>query len=603
MEFPRVTHDDWRALVEKELAGKPFDKVLVHKTIEGLSIAPLYTKAPEGAARPLAAGRGAAVDGSASDAFGSFRIATAHGEGVSADTLTAEVEDGADALWVPLSAHVHFARHALARTLALFEVDDAATARTLVAGGALRPRGFALAYDPLAIFARSVVGDAPENAGGGGGGVTSAASRDAGKKRTLAALDELGAYARAVAEKAPDASSLVVSTLPYHEAGADAVTEIAAALATTVRYLDALVAGGVRLEDAARALKLRIAVGRDTFVELCKLRALRLCVQKVFAAALPASAGTALPVPAIHAVSSTRTLTARDPWVNMLRVTTQVFAAALGGADFVTPAAFDAALGAPSALGRRVARNAGLVLRDESFLGKIVDPGAGSYCFETLTDTLAREAWQRFRAIENEGGLVEALASGRLGDAIDATWKRRLSDVASRKTPILGVSEFANLDEVLPRKTGSTAPPSSGTAPGASTSPRRDALAFEALRTTAEAKSSPIDVALVTLGTFAETRPRVGFAASFFAAGGLRSRETAERAKATIACLCGTDEQYAANAATVARELRAAGCRHVVLAGRPGDLEASLRDAGVDAFVYVGCDALSTLRDLMEDVA
>ncbi len=375
---------------------------------------------------------------------------------------------------------------------------------------------------------------------------------------------------------------LLASTLEYHAAGADAVDEVALALATVAELLR----GGLDAEIGAQ-----VAAGRDTFVELAKLRALRVCWRKLLAAAgLPAGP------PVVHAVCSSRTLAQRDPWVNMLRVTTQVFAAVLGGADLVTPASFDQALGAPGDLGRRVARNTGLVLREESALGKVRDPAAGSYYLEAVTDAVAREAWKRFQTIEREGGVADAVASGRLRERLDAKWRERLDAVAKRKTPLLGVSDFANLDEKLPQPAHADAVRPGG----ASFAARRDTQPFEDLRLRAEALPSRPEAVLVTLGPLAESRPRVGFATNFFAAGGIRSRETSKDEPAKLACLCGSDERYAAEAVARARALKAAGCTRVLLAGRPGALEPALREAGVDAFLYVGCDTVAILSELLE---
>jgi methylmalonyl-CoA mutase len=128
----------------------------------------------------------------------------------------------------------------------------------------------------------------------------------------------------------------------------------------------------------------------------------------------------------------------------------------------------------------------------------------------------------------------------------------------------------------------------------------RDAALFEELRARAASKAHAPEVVLVTLGAFAESRARVGFAQNFFASGGLRAREVTTDEKARVACLCGTDERYAAEATTRARALKAAGCERVLLAGRPGALEASLREAGVDGFIFVGCDAVAVLGELVE---
>ena len=377
----------------------------------------------------------------------------------------------------------------------------------------------------------------------------------------------------------------MVSTVPYHDAGADGAAEIAFALSTGARYLEELLGAGLSAAEAARTIAFQLSVGRDTFVELCKLRALRACWQKV----LGAAGVTAPTATLLHAVCSSRTLTVRDPWVNMLRVTTQVFSASLGGADLVTPVAFDEALGEASAHGRRVARNTGLSLREESSLGRVTDPAGGSYYLENVTDQLARAAWTRFQTLESSGGIANALEDGSLMAALDAAWQTRLKELATRKTQVLGVSEFANLDEVLPVSKPAASP--SGA--------RRDSAMFEALRARAEAKTSPPEALLVPLGPLAESRARVGFASGFFAAGGSRPREGAATETASIACLCGSDERYASDAVAAARTLKAAGCGTLLLAGKPGALEGALREAGVDGFIFVGCDVATMLSELL----
>ncbi len=306
-------------------------------------------------------------------------------------------------------------------------------------------------------------------------------ARGAATFATLATdLAALGPLARYACDHAPGSTSLMVSTLAVHDAGADAADELAVALSTGARYLDVLLESGLSLDAAAQQIAMQISVGRDTFLELCKLRALRTCWQKVLTAAgLPDAPRTL-----VHAVCSSRTLSVRDPWVNMLRVTTQLFSAILGGADLVTPATFDQVSGVPSALGRRVARNTGLVLREESYLGKVTDPAGGAYYLETLTDALARDAWKRFQTLEKEGGIIAALESGRLAARLEATWQARLEQLAKRKTPVLGTSEFANLDETLPVSVPSAHPPREALALPV----HRDAETFEAIRTLADAK-------------------------------------------------------------------------------------------------------------------
>ena len=564
MTFPRVTIAEWRAQVDKELAGVPFDKALVHTTAEGLSIQPLYTEPlPEPATR--------------GDAPASFLVCMPR-DGHDETSLDEELAGGAEALWLRGGDELGelLAMQAARQLFLVIDLGERPLAQVQRLAQAPPSLRFALAADPLAAIAqgRAAVDELP------------------------AALDELGRAARLAAERHPGARSVMVSTRCVHDAGADAADELAVALSAGAAYLAALLDAGFDADGAARQIALQVAVGRDVFGELCKLRALRVCWRKLCTAAGAPDAPPAL----LHAVGSARTLTVRDPGVNMLRATTQAFAAILGGADLVTPTAFDEAAGAAGALGRRVARNTGLVLRDESYLGRVVDPGGGSYYLESLTDALARKAWERFRALEREGGIARALGDGTLRARLEAAWQTRSDAIARRKEPITGVSEFANLDEQrLPRGGSPPAPVSAAALPR-----HRDAEAFEALRDRADAivaAGRAPSVALISLGPPAEHRARLGFAQGFFATGGLRTHAATSVEPTTVACLCGSDERYPAEAAPAARALKAAGCKRVLLAGRPGALEPPLREAGVDGFVFVGCDAVAALADLLGALA
>jgi methylmalonyl-CoA mutase len=558
----------WRALVDKELAGAPFDK-LVHRTAEGLAIEPLYTERPGDPPPPGAAPfvRGATA--------APFRICMRVEPG---GDPAGELAGGAEALWC--------------------RAGDRAAIELAVS------RGLVAVVEPAPANA-----EATGSAELGGGGRARAVAAGAGElwsafdwiaevvagRLPPDVLDghwPIAPIVRYALDGDPSWRCVRISTLPFHDAGADAGDEIALAASSLVASLRRLDEDGLDVARAARLAWVQVAIGRDTFGELCKLRALRVVWHKVLAAAGVADAR----LDAIHAVCSARTLSQRDPWVNMLRVTTQVFAAALGGAQLITPLAFDAAFAQPSALGQRVARNTALVLREESQLGRVLDAGGGSYYLEARTDALAREAWSRFTAIERDGGIVELLRTGALRTRLDAAWARRAAAIAKRKEPVLGVSEFANLREQLPGALAAL--------PGV----HRDAEAFEVLRARNEA--APRDVALIPLGPPAEHRARTGFAEALFATVGLRAQprelpphddppRDATRLSIDIACLCGSDERYAAEAAATARALRSAGARRVVLAGRPGALEAELRAAGVDAFIYVGCDAIATLEEIL----
>jgi methylmalonyl-CoA mutase len=531
----------WRALVEKELAGAAFDK-LVQKTPEGVPIQPLYTEGPEAA--PFARGATATP----------WRLCM---RATGADQAAAELDAGADAVWCG-AADINASRIAIERgKLAVLDPRFQNGPRT--AEDVHRERGTGemwMAFDMIAEVARGA--------------------------QPVEALDwSLAGQASFVRQFDLPWRCFRVGTLPFHDAGADAADELALALSSLVAKLREIDAAGVPLAEVGPQLWAQVAVGRDTFGEVCKLRALRVLWHKVLSAAGVAQTG----LDAIHAVCSSRTMSERDPWVNMLRVTTQVFAAALGGAQVITPLPFDAAFAAPSALGQRVARNTALVLREESYLGRVLDAAGGSYYIETRTDALAREAWSRFQAIERDGGVVALLRAGTLHTRLEASWAQRAAAIAKRKEPVLGVSEFANLHEKLPG------------APHAPAGVHRDSEAFEALR--ARVEKAPPNVTLLRLGPPGEHRARVGFAENLFAVAGLAIAPDSATVRHDIVCICGSDERYATEAADAARKLKALGAKHVVLAGRPGAIETELRAAGVDAFVFVGCDVLATLQELL----
>lgn len=276
-------------------------------------------------------------------------------------------------------------------------------------------------------------------------------------------LAETGVLALACDAELPGWRAIEVRGASYHEAGADDVQELGVVLAASVTYLRALEAAGLPPERGVPQIGWSLSQGRDLFLQVAKLRAARRLWER-----LQVALGVTDPRPlALHAGGSRRALTRYDRWANILRGTTQAAAALLGGADSLTVEPFDAALGAPGELGRRLARNTVHVLEAESALAAIADPAGGSYTVERLTDELARGAWDVMRAVERDGGLAAALASGALQERVAARSAERREAVARRREPITGVSEYASLDEEPPP---ASAPPESR--PAARTGPR-----------------------------------------------------------------------------------------------------------------------------------
>lgn len=279
-------------------------------------------------------------------------------------------------------------------------------------------------------------------------------------------------------------------------------------------------------------------------------------------------------------------MTRYDPYVNMLRTTVAAFAAGVGGADSVTVLPFDGPLGRPEQLGRRVARNTSHLLVDEAHVAHVADPAGGAYAVEKLTDDLALAAWELFGRLDEGESLDQVITE---------TAARREAEIARRKRPITGLTEFPNAAEVLPQRA----------AYDGWNGVRAYGAAFEALRD--DPVATP--VFLATLGTVAQHTARATFATNLFAAGGIavepagptadRGELAAAYAGQPVVCLAGSDPTYAEWGTEAAAALRAAGARHVILAGKP---TGPLADA-VDDSCALGVDALDFLTRTREKLS
>jgi methylmalonyl-CoA mutase len=467
--FPVVSHDEWRARVEAELGGEDFERTLVTHTLEGLAIQPLYSgESPTSSRTKL-------VDGSGFPGLWPFtRGARAVPRGQRSwrisqleddpdpdglrESIGADLWGGADAVWLRFDRAARLgldgdsekaAEHTGWNGATLYSAADleAALAGADLAGVALTfdAGANALPAAALAVAALAASGQAPEDLELAlGADPLGALARDGEIPGPLPSLtEEMAVLAAYCHQRLPRSSAVGVSTLPYHDAGADTVQELAYALATGVHYLRSLEATGLELGRACDQVVFRFAVGRHLFVEIAKLRAARLLWARVARAC-----GLEQPSPArIHATTSQRTLTCRDPWNNVVRVTTQVFAAIAGGADSITSSGFDRALGRPGADSRRLARNTQLILAEEAHLGRVLDPAGGSFYIEWLTEELARSAWSLFKEIERRGGMAESLASGIIAEQVEESWRRRRERVREGVDPITGVTDFTPADE------------------------------------------------------------------------------------------------------------------------------------------------------------
>ncbi len=619
-EFPPATREQWLTLVEGVLKGASFEKKLVSRTHDGLRIEPLYVRE---ANAPLVAGRGAAQAWAAMQRVDHPDPAAANAEALH------DLENGTSGLTLVIAGSIgargfgiEAKGPAIRRTLDGVHLDAIPieldlgppakeTAEALVA--LVRERGIAppsarirFGFDPLGAIA--LAGSSPL------------------PWREIA--PQFAALVRGLASEGFAGPHAVADGRVVHDAGGSEAQELAFVLAAAVAYLRALEAG-MPLDHARHSIFFRLSADADQFLTMAKFRALR----KLWARVEEACGLAPKPV-FVSAETAWRMMTQRDPYVNMLRTTIAAFAAGLGGADAVSVLPFTAALGLPDRFARRIARNSQLVLLEESALAKVADPAAGSGAFEDLTRKLCMSAWTFFQEIERAGGAAAALEQGLVQTKVAEARRAREAAVATRKDAITGTSAFPNIAEgkvsvLVPSPLGISTPDRSPQKEEEQNAlrPIRLAQPFEALRDASdrvlETSGARLRVFLATLGSPVEFTARAAFAKNFFEAGGIEAiaaplpegetklprgdfsalASSFKSCGATLACLCSSDEVYAREAAGTAQALSAAGARHIYLAGRPKELEAALREAGVSEFIYAGCDALAILKRVHATIA
>lgn len=400
------------------------------------------------------------------------------------------------------------------------------------------------------------------------------------------------------------------------EAGAGPALELAMVLGAVAEHLRGLEPLGLSGREVLGHVTVTLGLSGEPLIDAAKLRAARRALGHLADVVEPGA-----DVPPIVAIASRRMLARRDVHTNLLRVTNATIGALLGGADVVVPRPFDeplgraldASKGGPSAA--RLARLGAAVLREESHLGRVLDPLGGAYAIEAWTEALASEAWGIFRDVEGKGGLLAELLAGSFQARVERERLARQKRVATRKQPLVGVSIVASVDEgdlgpPPPRPVGTTLPV--GAVVRVQALPQgRDAEPFEQVREVSEraARTGARPEALVLLlGPRSEHAARAAFTRGALEVGGLRvvegTLDELGESRARVVVLAGSDEGYAAHAEAAAR--RVASLRPdavLVLAGRPGPLEGTLRAAGVAHFLYLGCDVCELLGALVAHAA
>lgn len=409
----------------------------------------------------------------------------------------------------------------------------------------------------------------------------------------------------------PHFRTLAVKAFLFKNAGSTIVEELGFGLAYANEYLQKVTDRGVSIDEVAPNIKFHFGIGSSYFMEIAKLRAARMLWAKIVNAYGPSD--VEITRTHIHSITTDWNKTLYDPYVNMLRTTTEAMSAIIGGTNSLTVKPYDAVFRNPSEFSERIARNQQLLLKEESYFNKIVDPAAGSYFLENLTDSIAEHAWKLFLQITDMGGFVTAFKNGFVQEKLRKTAHSRNEALSSRKTILVGTNQYPDFNEII----NELPDPSVIFSNDQQNEPvlaeplrfYRASQPFERLRLATDQYSlknrRPV-VFLLTYGNLAMRRARAQFSANFFACAGYQiidnngfetvdqGIEAALNNNPDIVVICASDEDYPSIAPEIQQKI---GDRTiVVVAGYPKDHIEELQSKGVSHFIHIRSNVLETLQ-------
>jgi methylmalonyl-CoA mutase len=596
--FPPVSTEEWRAKVEVDLKGVPFEKKLVWRTNEGFNVNPMYRREDIADLKttnslpgeyPFVRGTRADNDWLVRQEITSDCPAEANAKAkdvltkgitslgfhlneVSAANL-ATLLDGIDITKIEINLSCCM-RHALELTTLLVDYVKAHGAADTFRGSVkFNPWKRDLQHGEHAPICPT----------------------ETGKALVLAAADVKGLRV------------LTVDSAMLNNAGAYIFQELGYALTWGTEWLTLLTEAGLTVDQVAQRIKFDMGVSTNYFMELAKFRAARMLWAQIVKQYEPKCDCSCKML--VHAETSRFNQTIFDAHVNLLRSQTEAMSAALAGVDSITVTPFDTPYQTPDDFSERIARNQQFLLKEESHLDKVVDPAGGSYYVETLTNSIAAEAWKLFLAVEADGGFGKAVAEGKVQAAVNESNAKRHTDMARRKEILLGTNQYPNINEMAADKIKlNTAACSCGCKPAASANAlntARQASDFEALRLETEAASNRPKVFMLTIGNLAMRLARSQFSGNFFGCAGYEiidnngfktvqeGIDAAMAKQADVVVLCSSDDEYAEYAPEAFKALN--GRAEFVVAGNPACTE-ELQAQGIEHFIHVRSNVLDTLR-------
>jgi methylmalonyl-CoA mutase len=606
-EFTASTYDEWYDITVKSLKGKPFEK-LVKTNYEGFDVQPMYRAEDiaDLAHIPTTPGaypyvRGTKVDGYQSQAWEVAQAINLSDPEDFNQALKHDLDRGQTAIYI-------------GDNLQLNTLDDVKTA---FADIDLTQYPIFVKADVNAHeiynFLETYLGDNMAN-------LTGCIGYD-----PIHQLAKTGRMSQSIFDAMANLTtqstldSIAIRTDIYHDAGANAVQEMSIAMATGVSYMSAMQERGLDINAIASKIRFFMVIGENFFMEVAKFRAIKMMWAQIVREFGGDDEAQKMK---LHVRTATRNKTRHDAYVNMLRVTTEAMAGAIGGVDSMQVAPFDEPFGESDMFSRRIARNVQLILQEEVNLTNLIDPAGGSWYVEHLTDQLAQSSWEFFQKIEAQGGMIAVLKNGFIQTEIRAVYDKRQANLAQRKDVIVGTNMYPNLEETMPqeRPTRQNSSSSSDSDEVIETTPlksNRLGEPFEDLRKNAEVFKQKVgnhpQIFLANFGALREYKARMEFTHGFYEVGGFElldqgGYDTVESAieatlssNASALVICSTDDKYADIVPAFTQQLKSQKPDIVViLAGYPKDKIDEYRQAGVDDFIHIRANCYDMNQALQE---
>ena len=600
-EFPAVSTEAWEAAIAVDLKGADYERKLVWRTTEGFNLRPYYR------AENL---EGLETLGTQAGEFPYLRGVSGDNSWLTHQTIAVKCPKAAnEAALKMLNAGVDSLGFCLSEELTAEQLDEllagvvlSAVELTFCGKGAGKLVSLVLAkaeaegvakddlhvnfcIDPI-VKHLSQKGDWCEECEGG------------------KCLTKIADLIKATAEY-KGVRVVNVSANVFSDSGSTIVEELGFGLSVAHEYLVRLMEAGLTVDQAAKKIRFTFAVTSNYFMEMAKFRAARLLWANIVKQYEPACQCSCKMF--VHARTSAWNQTVYDPYVNMLRGTTEAMSAAIAGVHSLEVLPFDYAYTTPTEFSERIARNQSLLLKHESHFDQVIDPAGGSYYIENLTKTIAEEAWKLFLELEEKGGYVEAFKAGYVVERVKASAAAKDKAIATRRQILLGANQYPNFTEVADAAVTAEAV-TRVAAEGNVLVPYRGAMAFEAMRYGVDKSGKELKAFMLTCGNLAMARARAQFSCNFFACAGIRVQdnnffksveegvEAALASEAQIVVVCASDDDYAEVAPKVQELL--GGKAILVVAGAPACTE-ELQAKGINNFINVKSNVLETLRSYL----